>query len=159
TKSDENDPDVLNRVIREQPLEVVLHQCVKHAHHRGDSAERQHQHAPPPGGRADEVEYDAHEAVDGDFRHDPAHQRRDVARRCAEVGVGVGGGGGGTGGGRGGGRVWGPPPHSKRKKRGGTAAGGGGPRGRGKREKPPAAPASKPKVSSSASVPKLAMIK
>ena len=33
-KSDENDPDVLNRVVREQPLEVVLHQCVEHAHHR-----------------------------------------------------------------------------------------------------------------------------
>ena len=81
-KSDENDPDVLNRVVREQPLEVVLHQCVKHAHHRGDPAERQHQHAPPPGGRADEVEHDAHEAVDGDLGHHPAHQRRDVARRC-----------------------------------------------------------------------------
>ena len=59
----------------------MLHQGVKHAHDRGDPAERQHHHAPPPGGRADEVERDAHEAVDSDFGHHPAHQRRDVAGR------------------------------------------------------------------------------
>ena len=34
-EADENDPDVFHGVIREQPLEVVLHECVKHAHDRG----------------------------------------------------------------------------------------------------------------------------
>ena len=78
---DEDDPDVLHRVVREQPLEVVLHERVEHAHDGGDAAEREHHHAPPPGGRAEQIEDDAHEAVDGDLGHHAAHQRRDVARR------------------------------------------------------------------------------
>ncbi len=45
------------------------------------AAEREHDDAPPPGGRAGEVEHDAHEAVDRDFGHHAAHQRGDVARR------------------------------------------------------------------------------
>ena len=37
--------------------------------------------ARPPGRRAEQVEGDAHEAVDRDLGHHAAHQRRDVARR------------------------------------------------------------------------------
>ncbi len=51
-EADEDDADVLDRVVGEQPLQVVLHQRIEHAEHRGDAAERQHHHAPPPGGRA-----------------------------------------------------------------------------------------------------------
>ena len=42
-EADEDDADVLDRVIGEQALEVVLHQRVENAHHRGDAAERQHE--------------------------------------------------------------------------------------------------------------------
>ena len=45
-------------------------------------AERDHDDAPPPGRRADEIEDDADEAVDRDLGHHAAHQGRDVARRC-----------------------------------------------------------------------------
>ena len=48
---DENDADILDRVIGKQALQIVLHQCVQHAHDGGDAAEREHQHAPPPGWR------------------------------------------------------------------------------------------------------------
>ena len=75
---DEDDPDVLHGMVRKQALEIVLHQRIKHAHHRRDATEREYDHAPPPGRRADEIEYDAHETVDGDLRHDPAHQRRNM---------------------------------------------------------------------------------
>ena len=80
-KSDEDDADVFHRVIGQQPLEIVLHERIEHAHHRGDAAEREHHHAPPPGRFAREVEHDAHEAVDRDLGHYAAHQRGDVAGR------------------------------------------------------------------------------
>ena len=79
---DEDDADILDRVIGEQPLEVVLHERVENAHHGGDAADREHNDAPPPGGAAGEVEYDADESVDRDLGHYAAHQRRNVARRC-----------------------------------------------------------------------------
>ena len=40
-----------------------------------------HQRAPPPARRPEQVEHDAHEAVDRHLGHDAAHQGRDVARR------------------------------------------------------------------------------
>ena len=45
TEADEDDADVLHRVVGEQPLQVVLHQRVQHAQHRGDAADRQHDDA------------------------------------------------------------------------------------------------------------------
>ena len=80
-KPDEDNADILHRVVGEQPLEIVLHERVEHAHRRGDAAKREHHHAPPPGRRAEQVEDDAHEAVDGDFGHHAAHQGRDMAWR------------------------------------------------------------------------------
>ena len=80
-EADEDDADVLDRVIGEQALQIVLHQRVEHAEHGGDAAEHQHDHARPPGRRAEQVEDDADEAVDRDLGHHAAHQRRDVARR------------------------------------------------------------------------------
>jgi len=77
---DEDDADVLHRVIREQALEVMLHEGVEHPHDRSHSAQQGNQCAPPPARRTEQVEHDAHEAIDRDFGHDAAHQRRDVAR-------------------------------------------------------------------------------
>ena len=80
-KADEDDADILHRVIGEQPLEIVLHQRIEHAHHGGDAAKREHDDAPPPGRRRRQIEHDADEAVDRDLGHHAAHQRRDMARR------------------------------------------------------------------------------
>ena len=80
-EADEDDADVLDRVVGEQALQVVLHQRVEHAEHRGDAAQHQHDHAGPPGRHAEQVEHDADEAVDGDLGHHAAHQRGDVAGR------------------------------------------------------------------------------
>ena len=81
TEPDENDADILHSVIGEQSLQVVLHQGVEHAEHAGEPGEREHNHAPPPCRLAEEIEDDPHEAVDGDFRHHPAHQRGNMAGR------------------------------------------------------------------------------
>ena len=78
---DEDDADILHGVIGEQPFEVVLHQRVEHAHHGGDAAEREHDHAPPPGRLAHEIEHDADKTVDRDLGHHAAHQCGHMARR------------------------------------------------------------------------------
>ena len=78
---DEDDADVLHRVVGEQPFQIVLHQRVEDAECRGHAAEHEHDEAGPPGRRADQVEDDPDEPVDGDLGHDAAHQRGDVARR------------------------------------------------------------------------------
>ena len=80
-EADEDDADVLDRVIGEQALEIVLHQRVQHAQDRAGAAEEQHDRAPPPGRRPHQVEHDAHEAVHRDLGHHAAHQRGHVARR------------------------------------------------------------------------------
>ena len=80
-QADEDDPDILDRGIGEQPLEILLHQRVEHAENRSDAAETQRDQAPPPDRRAEQVEHDADEAVDRDLGHHAAHQRGDVARR------------------------------------------------------------------------------
>ena len=49
-EADEDDADILDRVIGEQALQIVLHQRVEHADDAGDAAEHKHHHAPPPGG-------------------------------------------------------------------------------------------------------------
>ena len=77
---DEDNADVLHGVIGKQPLEVVLHQRVEHAHHGRHSGNCEHDDAPPPRRAAREIEDDAHKAVDGDLRHHAAHQGRDMAR-------------------------------------------------------------------------------
>ena len=74
-------------MVGEEPLEVVLHQGVQHAHDRRDEPEDQHDRPPPPGKIADEIEDDADDAVDGGLEHDAAHQGRDVRRRD-RVGLG-----------------------------------------------------------------------
>src|SRR3974390_1129367 len=80
-KSDEDDADILHRVIGEQPLEIMLHQGVEHAHHAGRAGKHEEEHAPPPGWLAEQIKYDPYESVDGDLGHYAAHQGRDMAGR------------------------------------------------------------------------------
>ena len=68
-------------LIGEHAFEVALHQRIEHAHHRGDAADASTDHAPPPVRRSQQVEHDAHEAVDRDLGHHAAHQRGDMAGR------------------------------------------------------------------------------
>ena len=77
---DEDDADVLDRAVGEQPFQVALHDGIKHAEHGGGAAEHQHHAAPPPDGRPEQIEDDADEAIDRHFGHHAAHQRRDMAR-------------------------------------------------------------------------------
>ena len=46
--ADQNDANVLDGGIGEQPLHVHLHGSEHHAEQRGDQPQRQRQHAPPP---------------------------------------------------------------------------------------------------------------
>ncbi len=48
SEPNEDDADILHRMVGEQPFEIVLHERVEHAHHRGHAAEREHDQAPPP---------------------------------------------------------------------------------------------------------------
>ena len=79
---DEDDPDVLDRVIGEQTLQIMLHQRVEHAEHGGDASDGKHDQARPPRRFADQIEHDPDEAIDGDFGHHSTHQRRNMAWRC-----------------------------------------------------------------------------
>ena len=85
TEADEDDADILDRAVGENALQVVLHQRVQHAEHGGDAAKREHEHAPPPDRRSEQIENDAHEGVDRDLGHHAAQQGRDVAR-CGGMG-------------------------------------------------------------------------
>ena len=77
----ENDADVFDAVIGEQPLEVVFHQRVEHAEHGGNRADGEHGHAPPVRRRAEEIEEHARHAVDAGLDEHAGHERGDVARR------------------------------------------------------------------------------
>ena len=77
----ENDADVLDAVIGQQPFQVVFHQGVKHAQHRRDRAGGQNRHPPPQRRRAEEVKADARQPVDAGLDQHAGHQRRDVAGR------------------------------------------------------------------------------
>ncbi len=81
-QADIDDADVLDRVVGEEAFEVVLHQRVEDAHHRGDAAEDKHDRRPPPLDRSEQIEDDADERVDRYLGHHSAHQGRDMARRC-----------------------------------------------------------------------------
>jgi hypothetical protein len=41
-EADEHDADVLHRAVREQALEIRLHERVEHAHHRGNAPQKRH---------------------------------------------------------------------------------------------------------------------
>jgi len=77
----EYDADVLDRAVGEQAFEILLHQGVQDAQHRGDASEAKHDDAPRPGWRSQQVEDDPDEGVDGNLGHDATHQGGDVTGR------------------------------------------------------------------------------
>ncbi len=76
-EAEHDDPDVLDRVQREEPLQVVLEERVDDAADGRERTEAEHEHAEPRRQHADPVDEDAHEPVDRDLDHHAAHQRRD----------------------------------------------------------------------------------
>ena len=77
----DDDADVLDRRVGEQPLHVALHGREDHAEQRSQEAKRQRGDAPPPLLRIEEIERDAQQTVDRRLQHHAAHQRRHRRRR------------------------------------------------------------------------------
>src|ERR1022692_2162975 len=61
--------DILDRAVREYTLQIVLEQCVEHAHQRRRAAEGKNYNPPPPDRRPEQIEHDADEGVDRDLGH------------------------------------------------------------------------------------------
>ena len=80
-QTNEDDADVFYRVISKQSFQIVLHQCVQHTQHCSNATQGQHRSSPPPCWRAQQIEYDANEAVYRHLGHDSTHQGRYVAGR------------------------------------------------------------------------------
>ena len=79
--AEEDDPDVLDRVIGQESLEIVFHERVQHAQQRGDGSRGQDDGAPPGRAAAEQVQRDPQQPVDAKLDHRAGHQRRHVARR------------------------------------------------------------------------------
>ena len=79
--AEENDPHVLDRVIGEQPLQVVLHQRVEHTEQRRNGPQAQHDPAPPRRATTEQIEGNTHEPVDPHLDDHAGQQRGDMARR------------------------------------------------------------------------------
>ena len=74
---EKNDPDVLDAVVGEQPLQVVLGERPHDAEHPRQDPDDQHQPAPPGGRRSEQTDH-AQQPVDPHLDHDARHERRDV---------------------------------------------------------------------------------
>ena len=77
----QNDADVLDAVVGQQPLEVVLHQRIEDAQQPGNHTDHQHHHAGPHRNGSIEIEEHTRHPVDSGLDEDPRHQRGDVAGR------------------------------------------------------------------------------
>ena len=80
-EADEHDADIFDGRVGEQALQVALHQRVQDAEDGGDRRPSASTIVPAHHVGAQQIEDDADEAVDRDFGHHAAHQRRDVAGR------------------------------------------------------------------------------
>src|SRR4029453_1971724 len=78
----DDDTDVLDRRIREEPLHVRLHRREDNAEERGRESEREGDDAPPPKLAVQQIKRDPQKTVDRRLQHDAAHQRGDGRRRC-----------------------------------------------------------------------------
>ncbi len=79
--ADEDDADVFDRREGEHPLELFVENGIEQPPDGGCRADRDERHGPPPDRFAQKIEDDAHNGVDRDLGHHPAHQRRYVAWR------------------------------------------------------------------------------
>ena len=80
TEADQDDSDVLDAVVREQPLQVVLGERKNDAEHAGDDPERQ-QREPQPFRKGRQQGKSPNESVDSHLQDHARQQRRDVAGR------------------------------------------------------------------------------
>ena len=80
-ETEHDDPDVLDRVEREQTLQVVLEERVDDTADRRERTDGEDEHAEPERQHAEPVDEHAHEPVDRDLDHHAAHQRRHRRRR------------------------------------------------------------------------------
>ena len=78
--AERDDPDVLDAVVREEPLEVVLRERERDAEH-GRGAAEEEERDPPRRGRRVEEAGDAQEPVDPGLDEHAGHDGRDVRRR------------------------------------------------------------------------------
>ncbi len=76
--ANQNDPDVLDRVVRQQTLQIVLSQGPYHPEHARDDP--QQQDAPPPPGGCRYQTHDPEQTVDPRLDHHARHDRGNVAR-------------------------------------------------------------------------------
>jgi len=81
TQANQDDPDVLDRVIGEQPFEIVLHERIQHTEEGGGGTDEQNHQPPLPLDVADEVVGYTHHPIDRRLQHDAAHERGDRRRR------------------------------------------------------------------------------
>ncbi len=70
--ADQDNADVLDRMVREQALQIVLHQREQHAEQRSRRAEQKHGQAPLPADAADEIVDHAHHAINCRLQHHTA---------------------------------------------------------------------------------------
>ena len=80
-QSEQDDPDVLDAVVREQPFEIVLHQRVQHTQTGARRAEGNDNGAPPRWAGREPLETQTHQSVDPELDHHARHERRDRGRR------------------------------------------------------------------------------
>ena len=81
----ENDPDILDAVVRQEPFEIVLHQGIQDAENGGDDSDDEHQQSGPGWHASQRIQENAGHAIDSGLDHDAGKQRRDIAR-CDRVG-------------------------------------------------------------------------
>ena len=77
----QDDADVFDAVIGQQPFQVVLHQGIQHAEHGGNRADGQHRHAPPHRWIAEKIKKHPRHAVDTHLDEHAGHERGHVAGR------------------------------------------------------------------------------
>ena len=70
----DDNADILDRGVREQPLHVGLHRREEHAEQCRREPENQRKHAPPPELALQQIEGYAQQAVDCGLEHHSAHQ-------------------------------------------------------------------------------------
>ena len=72
-KPNQDDPDVLDAVVRQQALQIVLHQRIQHAQQRRQHARSQDQDSRPRRRRVEEIEEYQRHPVDAGLDHDAGH--------------------------------------------------------------------------------------
>ena len=80
-ETEEDDADVLDAVIRQEALEIVLHERIQHAQHRREPSQRDDEHAPREPRHTKAECADAHDSVDAGLDEHAGHQRGNAARR------------------------------------------------------------------------------